>query len=644
MEGQRYNNQPIHRQWRQRFDWDVSGKLLVYSAVVGLLAGLLAAAAFSGLSYLSWSVQHVYATVGIELPAPTDYTDQTGPLPPDTFSEAERKDVLFGTFILPRYWILIVLVPAFGGLLCGLIVWTFAPEASGEGTDCMIRTFHFRGGFLRNRVPVVKTLAGFFTLGSGGSAGWEGPVMLLGAGLSGGLSKLFRLNVQDRRTLLLCGAAGGIGAIFQIPFGGALFAVEILYASTALELSAILPCVIASIFGATAFHFCHSDFCQGHVLHGKDLLLPDTVGINQPTDLLFFLAFVPVIAVCGLLFVRIMLETRNRLFRRLALPEFFKPALGGGLLGLVALVFPQVLGGGYEWMQRLLEGQLPLALILGLIIPKMLATAFTVSSGGSGGLLAPSLFLGGLIGAALGHLSALFLNAVALPGLAPDVATCTLIGMATFYAGIGKLPLAAAVIVCEMTGGDFSLLVPLIALNLLHLAIQSPTTSLYEEQVLSHVDSEAHFGNFSIDLLKSISVKEVLGSAEKMPLTISFAASIPDSTKLIAARSDSIFPVLDEQENFIGILRAGELWAVFRTRTKWDKQSAGSLMKPVPQTLDITVRPDDHLYKALRLCTLWQVSELPVVDPKNAKKLLGMLHHHEIIAAYNERLACAKWD
>ena len=635
MEGQHYGKPSAWKKLRLRFDWDFSGKLLVYSVVVGFLVGLLATSAYTGFLCLNSTIRGVYSTAGIELPRAEDYTDRTGPLPGEAFLDVERKDVYLGGVVFPRYWILIILVPAFGGLLCGIVVWCFAPEASGEGIDSVIRTFHFRNGIIRNRIPTVKILASFLTLGSGGSAGWEGPTTLLGAGVASTMSKKFGLNVKDRRVLLLCGAAGGIGAIFQIPIGGALYAVEILYASTALELSAFLPCVLASIVGYSTFRLFHGEM--------RPLDIPETVGLHQPGDLLFFLVFVPLIAVFGLLFVRIVLETRNRIFRRLPIPEFCKPALGGALLGCIALTYPQVLGGGYEWMHRLLEGQLPFLLILCLIVPKMLATALTVSSGGSGGLLAPSLFIGGLLGGSLGHLTSMVLHLLGQPGMAPDVTTCAIVGMATFYAGIGKVPLAAAVIVCEMIGFDYTLLVPLLLLSLLHVAIQSPSMSLYEEQVLAPIDSEAHFGNYSVDLLKAISVREVCRidlQSEKRPLTIPVDATIPDTARLIASRPDSLFPVLDRQDRFLGVLQASDLWAVFRTRRKWDKLSAGSLT----QTMDIAIEPGDNLYKALRLCTLWQISELPVIDPATPEKLLDVLHHHEIIAAYNNRLARSKWD
>lgn len=632
---QNYRRLDAWRKLLQRFDWESSGRLLVYSVVVGFLAGLAAALVYVAYQSFDGSVQNLYLTAGIDLPKPEEYTSQSGVLPGASFVEMERKDVLFDGLVLPRYWILLLLIPSFGGLVCGFLVWGFAPEANGDGVDGVVRSFHFRNGFLRNRIPIVKTLSSFFTLGSGGSAGWEGPTMLLGAGVASSLAKPLRLSVKDRRVLLLAGAAGGLGAIFQIPFGGALFAIEVLYASTALEFSAIIPCLIASIVGYSTFRCIHGDI--------RILDLPAGIGIAQPTDFLIFLVFIPIVIFCGFCFIRLILEMRNRIFRRLNLPEFLKPALGGFLLGSVALLYPQVLGGGYEWMNRLLEGQLPFMLIAMLILPKMLATAFTVSSGGSGGVLVPSIFIGGLIGGVFGHLCDAVFIQWGLSAWSPNVTTCVLVGMSTFYAGIGKVPFAAAVIVCEMVGGDYSLLVPLIFLNLAHIAFQSPSLSLYEDQVLLPIDSEAHFGTYSPDLLQVITVREACRLDEKNRseiLTVPADATIPDTAKLIASKPDSLFPVVDEKGRLIGLLQASDLWSVFRSRKKWDMLSAQS----IAQTMNISVFPEDDLLKSLRICTIWQVSELPIVDPQQPDKLLGMIRHHEIIAAYNERLAASQWS
>ncbi len=165
------NKQHFLQRLQTRFDWQLSGKRMLFSILAGLLSGLLATLAYFVYSYFGEAIHGIYAATGIQFPTPEDYTAQSGPQPGLCFIDAPRYDTI-GGFVLPRYWILIPLIPAFGGLLCGFLVRSFAPEATDEGTNGMIRAFHSRSGFLWNRLPIVKTLASFFTLGTGGSAGW----------------------------------------------------------------------------------------------------------------------------------------------------------------------------------------------------------------------------------------------------------------------------------------------------------------------------------------------------------------------------------------------------------------------------------------------------------------------------------------
>ena len=617
---------------RLKFDWDCSGRLLVCCVLIGFLAGMVAAGVYSGFQGIHAVVQSGFVSAGIEFPQPDDFTAESGPMPGSAFPKSQRQDILPGGLVVPHYWILILLIPAFGGLFCGFTIWAFAPEASDDATDCMIRSFHFRSGMLRNRVPLIKGLTSFLSIGSGGSGGWEEPTALFGAGLANAVSEFFKIGAKERRILLLAGVAGGMGAILQAPFGGALLAAEILYCSTAIELAAIVPCVISSIVGCATFQWlCGTS---------NSIVLPDHFGVHQPTDFAFFLLFVPIFASFGLLFVRTVLELRNRVFRRLEIPDFLKPAMGGFFLGSVALAFPQVLGGGYDWLQRLIDGQLPFLLILLLIVPKILATALTVSSGGSAGLLAPSLLIGGLIGASLGHFTRLALTACGLPELAPDPALCVLLGMGTFYAGVGKVPLAAGVIVCEMVGGDYTLLVPLLLLSIAHVALQSPSTSLYEEQVLTPADSEAHFGGYSVDLLRTIKVGDAYRTDKEPPTLIPRDATVPDVMRLIARSSDSLFPVVDAEGLMLGFLLGDDVRALFRSRKQWAVVTAESVL----QSMNIAVFPDTDLHVALRACTKFGLNELPVVDPGEPRRVLGMVRKNEILAAYNERLQTATWD
>ncbi|MDR1477568.1 MAG: chloride channel protein [Planctomycetaceae bacterium] len=639
MEHQRYGNKQknsIFERLKLRFDWYCSGRILIYSVFVGLLTGLAAALFYFALQFVSDAIYSVYTTTGIVLPQPSDYTSTTGPVPGNTFDNAIRQDVFLG-FVLPRYWVLMLLIPMFGGLICGFIVWTFAPEAGADCTDCVIRSFHFRGGRFRNRLPIVKSLSGLFTLGSGGSAGWEGLIMLSGGGIASSVGQMLHLSIRDRRILLLAGAAGGLGAIFQIPIGAALFVTEILYASTALEFGAIIPCLVASITGYSVFRLIHGDL--------RVFEITSYIGIERCDNFFVLLTFVPVIALACLLFVRIILEMRNRVFRRLTLPEFIKPAIGGLLLGVVVLIYPQVHGGGYAWLYQLINLQLPFYLVILLIVPKMLATAFTVSSGGSGGMFVPSLFIGGMIGYVLGYFAGFLFALAGLSEAAPNMSLCVCAGMSVFCAGVSKVPFAAAVITCEVVSGmewHYTMLVPLIIMNLLAMTILSSSTSLYEEQVLTTIDSEAHFGSYSIDLLQVITVRDTFLSRDKSTsndIMIPATATIPEIAKLIAPLPDSIFPVSDSDGRLIGILHSSDVWSEFRNRQKWDSIRAGTLM----QSEINSVAPDDNLYIALRASTLLSMSEIPVVDPKQPDELVCMLHTSEIIKAYNEKLATVKW-
>ena len=635
MEGNRYSQLSFSERIRCRFDWDSSGKLLVYCVVIGCLTGACSAGLYSVFLDVKAVVQSLYPAIGIDLPIPEDYTAASGPLPGVSFKAAERKDQ-FGCLVLPRYWILILLVPALGGLFCGIFVRTFAPEAFGDGTNHMIHAFHTRNGTLRSRVPVTKAVSSFLTLGSGGSAGFEGPVMLFGSWISHCLSRGLQLNHRDRRTMMLAGASGAIGGLFQIPLGGAFFAVEVLFASSALQFSAILPCILASVVGFSVFRHIHGDV--------HFIVLPESAGIHSSLDSLMFLLFVPLIALAGLLFVTFVRELRYRFFHRLPIPDWFRPALGGFAVGCIALVFPQVFGGGYEWMYHFLNEGLPFLLILTLIVPKMLATALTISSGGSGGLFAPSLFIGGLIGGVLGYLTHIAFETFGLPYTPPDITMCVLVGMSVFFAGIAKIPFAAAIIVCEMSGLHYELLIPLIVLNLVHIAIQSPSTTLYEEQVLAPIDSGSHFGHYSVDLLKVLSVRDALaGQSEtgQSETWTSLPKSMPiaEAVKLIAPKPESSFPVLDEQGKFVGMVGANDIWGAFQHWVKLRDQTVWG----VTQTEPMVMSPEDNLYEALRTCFLEHVTELPVVSANQPDIFLGVLRQSDILAAYNSRLAAAKW-
>ena len=322
-------------------------------------------------------------------------------------------------------WVLVA-IPGLGGLISGLLVFTFAPEAEGHGTDAMIDSFHRKRGVIRTRVPLIKTLASSITIGSGGSAGREGPIAQIGAGFGSFLASLLGVSDKERRIMLLAGAAGGIGAIFKAPLGAALFAVEVLYRKEDFEFEALIPSILSSIVAYMVF-----------ILHDGTATIFHTPGFSlaTPLQLPFYGVLGLLCALVGLPYARIFYGTRDRIFRRLNLPRQLKPALGGLMVGLIALFLPEVLGGGYSWIQSAIDGNLAVSLMAALVLGKIVATSCTISSGGSGGVFAPSLYIGSMLGGAFGATCQKF-----FPHIVTEPGAFVLVGMGGSLPALPRYP------------------------------------------------------------------------------------------------------------------------------------------------------------------------------------------------------------
>lgn len=443
------------------FDWRITGKWMVYSALIGV-AGALGALLFSTL--LGWMTKLSFAGL-------------LGYGPPVPGSEAGAAPAAFdlqAALQVARPWLL-PLVPMFGGLLAGLLVYRFAPEAEGHGTDAVIRSFHRQGGHIRPRVPLVKTIASALTIGTGGSAGREGPIAQIGAGFGSYLATRLRIGDRDRRLFLVAGMAAGIGSIFQSPLGAAFFAVEVLYRED-IESGALMPAVVASVTGYSVY----SRIVGSNTIFST----PDFV-FGNPLELLPLIALAPVCGAVGILYVRLFYGVRGKVFAPLGVPPWLKPALGGLAVGSLALFVPAILGSSYGWLQEAIRGNLPVTLMLVMIPAKIVATSLTIGSGGSGGVFAPSLVIGGMLGGVFGSAA----HAV-LPQLVQQPSAYVLIGMATFFAGVANVPISTTIMISEMTG-SYALLIPLIFSGVVvHLMCRR--WSLYTQQVRSHNESPAH--------------------------------------------------------------------------------------------------------------------------------------------------------
>ncbi|MDR3638364.1 MAG: chloride channel protein [Isosphaeraceae bacterium] len=591
-----------------------AGRVVVCSPLVGVIAGL-GAVAF--LLSLDWTIQHVLGRfLHFEMP-PT--------------GEGIRHAIRY-----PYPWWLVLLVPSLGGLISGLLVFTFAPEAEGHGTDALVRAFHRGAGQIRTRVPLIKSVASVITIGMGGSAGQEGPIAQIGAGFGSFLARLLRLTASERRLLMLSGAAGGIGAIFRAPLGGALFACEVLYSTTAMESAALLPCLASSIVAYSVFAL---------FITPRPIFVVPPLAFHGLSDLPLFALLAFLCAGIGWLYVWTFYGIRDYVFKPLPVPRHVKPAIGGLLVGLIAIVLPQVMTGGYGWVQWGAIGmpadlapadtpvfvpQMGARMLFILVLAKIVATGLTISSGGSGGVFGPSVFIGGMLGGAYGQaLKAMF------PAWQIEPAAFALVGMGGFFAGVSKSPLASILMVCEMAG-SYSLLVPLMLVCGLHLLLSRRWT-LYEEQVPSPVDSPAHQGDFVIDVLDRLRVGQVkvrTAGVEHVPESLAFDKIL----RLVAESPETLFPVMDER---------GRLRGIFSLR---DVRLAltGSHLGPLVLAADIatipviTVTPLDDLHTALKRLTELNLDEIPVVAPDDPTKLLGLLNRRELVSTYTAQIAALR--
>lgn len=577
-------------EWHRRLRWPL------LSVATGVVAGL-------GAILFDWLL-HIGLRYFIHLP--TGYVE---PIPLPGGNSASMVSLPEG------HW-LFVIIPALGGLVSGLLVFLIAPEAEGHGTDAMIEAFHYRGGFIRKRVPFIKILASAITIGSGGSAGKEGPIAQIGAGFGSFLATTMKLTPRERRILILAGAAGGIGAIFRAPLGAALFAPEVLYRDTEFEFEAIIPCLTSSIVAYSIFT----------LVYGRSaIFFPGTVDVSLPTELLPYSLFGIVCALVGYFYVKFFYGLRDRFFTKVPIPNCFKPALGGLLLGGVAFFYPQIMAGGYGWIQWALDGQFPWHLMLTLALLKIVVTSFTISSGGSGGVFGPSLFMGAMLGGAFG-----FFGYQVAPDWVIHPSSYALVGMGGFFGGVAKVPIASIIMVCEMSS-SYTLLVPLILVSTIAFLCLW-RTSLYEKQVASRLASPAHFQRLASGLLERMYVHQAINPRPVQP--ISESMPFEQLVRIVTYSQDHYFPVVNEHGKMTGIISINDIRAILFE----DSVFRLIVAKDVATPNVVRVYWNETLKQAMEKLTTLNVDELPVVKEENPDEIITMLSKRDIISYYYRKI------
>jgi CIC family chloride channel protein len=600
-------------------------RLLGLSLLVGIIAGVGAVAFHAGCQVV----------VRYSLEAVAHYYPQGPRNEPPLWDEMP-----VGDRVSLNPWLLL-LVPTVGGLLSGFLVYSLAPEAEGHGTDAAIAAYHFKGGQIRPRVPLVKLIASAITLGTGGSGGREGPIAQIGAGFGSFLGGLLRLRPAERRVLMAAGMGAGVAAIFRAPLAGALFAAEVLYRSPDFESEVIIPAALASI---TAY--CTFGLCFGHTgLGWKSLfyLNPatlDVLNFTNPWRLGSYLLLALFMVVLAMVYTRSFYGL-TYLFRRLPFRPHLRPALGAFLSAAVALVLLAllrdqrvlaVLSFGYGVLQEGLElspdkADLGLALfLLAVALGKILTTGLTIGSGGSGGVFGPSMVIGGCGGGALG----LLLHWLWSP-LAPQPADFMIVGMAGFFAAAAKTPFSTLVMVGELTG-NYNLLLPTLWVCSIAFLL-SDEQSIYSQQVASRSLSPAHQGDYVREVLAGLRVGQFLGGQHKVP-TLRPSDRLPEIIECLDRTPYHGLPVTDPEGRYLGMVSLEEVHLASLSPDLSRLVVAADLMRA-----DITpLQPDDTLDRALELFVESDRLTLAVVDGSPERHVIGIVRRADVSTNYLRRV------
>lgn len=516
-------------------------------------------------------------------------------------------------------WMLIF-VPMLGAFLGGLIVYTFAPEAEGHGTDAAINAYHRKDGYVRPQVPIVKMLASFLTLGSGGSGGREGPIAQIGSGFGSFLATSLKLPARERRIMMAAGMAAGIGAIFRAPLAGALFAAEVLYSKIRFESEVIVPAAISSVVAYCVF----SSFTGwGSLFQSPDLTF------NNPIELFPYTILAIVLTMAAWIYVQSFYGV-HRFVKSLQISNYLKPALGGLATGLIGFFLPETLAFGYGFMQEALLGNVSTWLLLAVGCGKIFTTAFSIGSGGSGGVFGPSVVIGGALGGAVGNLFHHW-----LPDIVTNPSAFVVVGMAGFFAAASKAPISTILMVIEMTG-SYHLLLPAMLVCTLCFVF-SKGWSIYSEQVPNELYSPAHRGDFFTDVLEDIHVNDIFDPS-RVVAVIPEDMSFDQYCHFFRRTEQHYFPVVNEEGRLTGIFSINDV------RHCLFDEDLGPLvvMRDIAREDIITTTPSEDVNTLLKKFTLRNIDQMPVVRADDPTHLLGMISRREVIDFYNRTLQAIK--
>ena len=509
------------------------------------------------------------------------------------------------------YWRL--LIPALGGLIVGPLIYKFAREAKGHGVPEVMAAVALRGGVMRRRVVAVKALASAISIGTGGSVGREGPIVQIGSALGSSIGQALGVSASQLRTIVGCGAAAGVAATFNAPIAGALFAAEIVVGNFAV--AQLSPIVISSVVATVVSRYFLGNYPAFEI---------PPYGLVSPFELVPYTFAGLVAGLVAIVFMRSLYAAEDA-FEKIPIPEYTKAALGGLLVGAIGIALPNVFGVGYSTISDALTGDLPITLLGVLLVAKIAATSITIGSGGSGGIFAPSLFMGAVTGGFIGtYVHQWFPDATATSG------AYALVTMGAVVAAATHAPITAIIMIFELTQ-SIDIIPPLMAACVVSTLVSTLTQrdsiytmklrrrgiDLYEEQ--------------EQNVLRGLFVHDIIDrSPERLPASANFQTVV----ECVLASEHNEFFVVTDRGRLQGVIHLREL-----TRMLAEQEMlrplvvAGDILQPNPPTVD----ENDDLHVVLQLFSQGLAEEMAVIDA-TSQKMVGSVHKSDVINAYNREV------
>lgn len=514
----------------------------------------------------------------------------------------------------------LVIIPMIGAIITGPIIYLFAREAKGHGVPEVMLAVALRGGKIKPQVGIVKAITSAICIGTGGSVGSEGPIAQIGSSLGSTIGQFLKLNEERTKTLVACGAAGGIAAIFNAPIAGAIFAMEvILNRISSVYFAAV---VISAVIADSIAHFFMGDF--------RTFMVPQYF-LKSPWELLLYTLLAIIAAFASVGFSRLLYIVED-LFDDIKIPAWIKPTIGALLLGVLGIFtiktpegFPRIFGVGYESMTPALFGEFTLKAAFLLFGLKLLATLFTLGSGNSGGIFAPSLFMGSMLGTGFGSWAT-----TVFPNITTGAGAYALVGMASFFSGATHAPMTAILILFEMTN-NYQLILPLMLASVLSTIISRILSkdSIYTLKLTRRGIKLSQTQD--VDVMQGISVGEVMSTDI---LTIKSNQTLEDLEMLFSKTHLTGLPITDFYGNLVGVVTMNDL----RDARLKDAPGSTELSEIASMGDLLFVHPGEPMWQAIFRMSTHNISLLPVVDAVDPKKLLGMIYRQDVIKAYDHAI------